>query len=142
MPSRLAEHLVARGLLSPQQAAEALRASADPGSALDDWLLEQRLLPEAALLHALAEVSGVRGVHLPDYEPNLEMAALVPAKIAERLKVVPLSVEASTLHVASAYPIHKSELDEVGFLLGKGLVFWVCPRIRVREWMAKSPSAL
>ncbi|MFN0063601.1 MAG: FrgA protein [Myxococcaceae bacterium] len=137
MPSRLAEHLVARGLLNAQHAAEALRLHAEGGLAFDDVVLQNRWLPEASLLHALAEISGVRSVNLTEFEPNVEMAALLPAKIAERLGVVPLSLDSNTLHIASAFPIHRAELDEIGFLLSKGIVFWIAPRIRVRSWMAK-----
>ncbi|MBN9688116.1 MULTISPECIES: FrgA protein [unclassified Corallococcus] len=135
MPSRLAQHLVSRALLSQEQAGELLRQHQAQGGHLDTALLE-RGIPEADVLAMLGEVSGFRPVNLVDFEPNLEVASFIPPKIAERLSVVPLSLDGNTLHVACAYPVPKKELDEVGFLLGRPLELWVAIELRVREWIA------
>ena len=106
------------------------------GGALDTALLERSLLPEPALLEALAESAGLRAVNLPDFEPNAEVATLIPANVAERLCVAPLSVDGDTLHVVSAYPVPREEVQEVAFLLGKQLELWVAVEARVRQWIA------
>lgn len=135
MPSRLAQHLVARGLLSTEKVNEALRRMATAGGTLDTALLEMGALQEADLLQAASETSGLRSVNLAEFEPNTEVASLIPPKIAERLCVVPLSVDGAMLHVACAYPVPKAELDEVGFLLGKQLSLWIALEVRVRDWI-------
>ncbi|TSC33612.1 FrgA protein [Corallococcus sp. Z5C101001] len=135
MPSRLAQHLVSRALLTQEQAGELLRQHQAQGGHLDTALLE-RGLSEQDVLALLGEVSGFRPVNLVDFEPNLEVASFIPPKIAERLSVVPLSLDGNTLHVACAYPVPKKELDEVGFLLGKPLELWVAIELRVREWIS------
>ncbi|MFB1479451.1 FrgA protein [Corallococcus sp. RDP092CA] len=135
MPSRLAQHLVSRALLTQEQAGELLRQHQAQGGHLDTALLE-RGLSEADVLAMLGEVSGFRPVNLVDFEPNLDVASFIPPKIAERLSVVPLSLDGNTLHVACAYPVPKKELDEVGFLLGKPLELWVAIELRVREWIS------
>jgi HEAT repeat protein len=136
MPSQLAHTLVAQGLLSRDKAEEALRQQAALGGALDTLLLERRLLPEPQVLQALGDASGVRPVNLADFEPNADVASFIPPKIAERLCVVPLSLDGATLHVACGYPVPKKELEEVGFLLGKPLELWVATEVRVREWIS------
>ncbi|WP_223642456.1 FrgA protein [Corallococcus sp. EGB] len=135
MPSRLAQHLVSRALLTQEQAGELLRQHQALGGHLDTALLE-RGLSEADVLAMLGEASGFRPVNLVDFEPNLDVASFIPPKIAERLSVVPLSLDGNTLHVACAYPVPKKELDEVGFLLGKPLELWVAIELRVREWIS------
>ncbi|NOJ99085.1 FrgA protein, partial [Corallococcus coralloides] len=135
MPSRLAQHLVSRALLTQEQAGDLLRQHQAQGGHLDTALLE-RGLSEADVLAMMGEVSGFRPVNLVDFEPNLEVASFIPPKIAERLSVVPLSLDGNTLHVACAYPVPKKELDEVGFLLGKPLELWVAIELRVREWIS------
>lgn len=136
MPSHLAHTLVAQGLLSRDKAEETLRQQAGQGGALDTLLLERRLLREPQVLQALGETSGVRPVNLADFEPNADVASFIPPKIAERLCVVPLSLDGTTLHVACGYPVPKKELEEVGFLLGKPLELWVATEVRVREWIS------
>lgn len=137
MPARLSQVLVSRGLLSPERASEALRQLALSGGNLDTVLLEHGWVPELPLLQALGEASGRRPVNLADFEPNLEVAQLIPPKIAERLCVAPLSVDGPVLHVACGYPIRKAELDEVAFLLGKQLDLWVAVEVRVRDWISQ-----
>ena len=125
MPARLAQHLVGKGFLPVERATEALRIQAVTGGSLDTVLLELGFVPEPTLLEAMSEVSAYRPVNLADFEPNHEVASLIPPKIAERLCVAPLSTDGPALHVACGYPVKKQELDEVAFLLGKQLELWV-----------------
>ena len=136
MPSLLAQTLIAQGLLPQDKAEEALRHQAAQGGAIDTALLERRLLSEPQVLHALGEASGLRPVNLADFEPNADVASFIPPKIADRLCVVPLSLDGTTLHVACGYPVPRKELEEVGFLLGKPLELWVATEVRVREWIS------
>jgi len=136
MPARLAQHLVSKGLLPMERANEALRIQAVTGGSLDTVLLELGALQEPALLEAMGEVSAYRPVNLADFEPNAEVAALIPPKIAERLCMAPLSTDGTALHVACGYPVKKAELDEVAFLLGKHLELWVGIEARIRDWIS------
>ncbi|MCP3105580.1 FrgA protein, partial [Myxococcus sp. K15C18031901] len=136
MPARLAQLLVSRLLLSQEKAGELLRHQQAQGVHLDTVLLEQGLFSEADVLSLLGEVSDFRPVNLVDFEPNADVATFIPPKIAERLCVVPLSLDGQTLHVACSYPVAKKELDEVGFLLGKPLELWVGTEVRIREWIS------
>ena len=113
-----------------------MRQQQAKGGLIDTVLLETGRLREADLLNLLGEASGFRPVNLADFEPNAEVATLIPPKIAERLCVVPLSLDGNTLHVACGFPVPRKELDEVGFLLGKPLELWVATEVRVREWIA------
>ncbi|HEY0092782.1 MAG TPA: FrgA protein, partial [Archangium sp.] len=113
-----------------------MRHQTAQGGSIDTALMERRLLPEPQVLHALGEASGLRPVNLADFEPNADVASFIPPKIADRLCVVPLSLDGSTLHVACGYPVPKKELEEVGFLLGKPLELWVATEVRVREWIS------
>ncbi|AKJ00731.1 FrgA [Archangium gephyra] len=113
-----------------------MRHQTAQGGSIDTALMERRLLPEPQVLHALGEASGLRPVNLADFEPNADVASFIPPKIADRLCVVPLSLDGTTLHVACGYPVPKKELEEVGFLLGRPLELWVATEVRVREWIS------
>lgn len=135
MTARLEDVLVSRGLLSTERAAEALRDHALGGGQLDTVLLELGGLSERELLSALAEAADVQPLHLADYEPNVAVAVELPADIAERLEVVPVSVEGTTLHVASAFPVPELELQALGTLRQRPIVPWVAVSARVRDWL-------
>jgi hypothetical protein len=135
MTARLEDVLVSRGLLSPERVAEALRDHALGGGQLDTVLLELGGLSEQELLSVLAEAADVQPLHLGDYEPNRALAEELPSDIAERLEVVPISVEGTTLHVASAFPVPELELQALGTLRQRRIVPWVAVSARVRDWL-------
>ncbi len=136
MPARLAQHLVARGLLPAQTIDAAQRHQAAHGGSLDTALLELGGVAEAGMLQALADVSELRPVNLADFEPNPEMARFIPANVAQRLGSVPLSEAAGTLHVACTYPPPTRDLQDVSVLLGRKLELWIALEARVQEWIA------
>lgn len=134
MPQRLAQHLIARGLLPARVVDEALRRLGREGGSLDTVLLEMGAVSEVGILQAISDVSGVRLVNLADFEPNAEAGPLMPFKMARQLNVVPLSVDGAALHIACAYPLQQTQLKDVGFLLGRKLELWVALECRVRDW--------
>lgn len=137
MPHRLAQHLISRGLMPAAKVDEALQRLTGTDATIDSLLLETGQVSEAGILQAMADVSGVRMVNLCDFEPNKPASHELPLKIAQRLGVVPLSVEGNTLHLAVGYPVPHTQLKEVGFLLGKQLELWVSVEARRRDWMAQ-----
>lgn len=136
MSSRLAQVLSERGVLPAAAIDEALRHQTVTGGGLDTALLERGVIDEAALAPALAEATGLSAINLVDFEPNRDLAGLIPPKIADRLRVVPLSLDGNVLHVACTDPVPQAELNEVGFLLGKELALWIAPEVRVRDWIS------
>lgn len=136
MPVRLAQHLVQKGLLPREKVDEAVRRQTVSGGCLDTVLLEQGAIAEPGMLQALADVSGLRPVNLADFEPNHEVAHLVPYAVANRIGIIPLSVDGNALHVASVYPPQSREIVEVGLLLGKNVETWIGIETRVRDWIS------
>ncbi len=136
MPARLAQYLIAKGLVSAERIESTLEQHALEGGKLDSAILEEGLLSEAQALEALGDVSGQRPVNLGEFEINFAVRALIPQKIADRLCITPLSLDNGLLHVACSYPVPARELREVGFLLGRELELWVALEVRVRQWLA------
>jgi len=136
MPQRLAQHLIARGLLKASTVDEAMRRMAKNGGSLDTNLLEMTVISEAGILQAISDASGVRLVNLADFEPNPDAGPLMPFKMAKQLGVVPLSVDGIALHIACTYPIPQNQLKDVGFLLGRKLELWVSLEARVKNWQS------
>lgn len=136
MSQRLAQHLIAKGLLPARVVDEALKRAATDDCTLDTVLLELGMVSEPNLLQAVSDVAGIRLVNLADFEPNRSAAAHLPFGLAQQLNVVPLSLEGTALHLASAYPIAKAKLKNLGFVLGRRIELWVALECRVRAWQA------
>jgi hypothetical protein len=135
MPQRLADHLVARGLLTPDQAASLLEAHRGVGTSFDTHLLEQTSLRESELLRAISEVSGQRAIDLWELQANQAVASFIPPKVADRFGLVPLAGGRESLHIACIYPSPARQLDEISFLLDKRLELWLSLEVRIREWI-------
>ncbi|MGC4122582.1 MAG: hypothetical protein QM765_50035 [Myxococcales bacterium] len=123
MSLELAGLFVTSGKVSPSVIDDALRRQVLAGGSFDTALLEAgAAIREADCLRFLERASalpGIDGPHLFEADPGA--AALLPAKLAERHCLLPLRGEGKLLHVAVPFPISKTMLEEIGFLLGREL---------------------
>jgi type II secretory ATPase GspE/PulE/Tfp pilus assembly ATPase PilB-like protein len=100
--AHLGEALMARGLIAPEQLAQAL-ASQDHGEShrlLGRLLVERGLITEEALDTTLAEWLSLWVVDPRELVPEAEALQRVPQALAEREGVLPLMVRGDTLVVA------------------------------------------
>jgi Type II secretion system (T2SS), protein E, N-terminal domain len=136
--AKLGQLLVARGWITVQQLTRALKNQNVAGGRLGTCLLEMDALSEELLLKGLSEQLGVpaagadelRGV--PD-----EVLALVPEKLARRLRAVPFRVEGGRLDLALMDPRNLSAQDEIAFASGKRVKVFVAGEIRILEALEK-----
>ncbi len=69
------------------------------------------------ILHVMANALGTEVVGLKDREISADLLKLVPAKIAQMYKCVPVGLSGGTLQVAMANPLDPARADEVQFAL-------------------------
>src|SRR5665213_1515848 len=67
------------------------------------------------ILHAMASALGTEVVQLKDREISAEVLKLIPAKIAQMYKCLPLAMTNGTLQVALADPLDPAKADEIHF---------------------------
>ncbi len=104
---RLGELLVARGMISTTQLADALEEGERVGARLGQVLTHGGVVREDDVLRVLSEHFGLPLIDLTRHEPDREALALIPEAVQRQLRCVPLSTDGRTLHVAVA-----DELDE------------------------------
>ncbi|WP_404367118.1 hypothetical protein ACIHQR_00535 [Corallococcus coralloides] len=126
MKKRLGDILLARGVVDALQLQSALAYQRKWGVALGQVVVDQRFCTAEAVLSALAAQSGVEAVDL-DAEPlDASLARLIPGKVAEAHRVVPLRLEGQgtreVLVVALAAPASLATLDVVKSVSGKARV--------------------
>ena len=134
MGQRLGDLLIERGLLTPSQLKTALRTQEFFGGHLGSILIELGFLDERTLGETLARSAGVRYappdilVDIPD-----EVIRVVPAKVAERHKAIPVRIQDKRLHLAMLNPRDLLSLDEIAYLTGMVVVPYVAPEYRIYE---------
>ncbi|MCY1041097.1 general secretion pathway protein GspE [Corallococcus sp. bb12-1] len=127
MKKRLGDILLARGVVDAMQLQSALAYQRKWGVALGQVVVDQRFCTAEAVLSALAAQSGVAAVDLDAQPLDLALAKLIPVKVAEAHRVVPLRLEGHgprdmALVVAIAAPASLAALDVVKSVSGKARV--------------------
>lgn len=131
---KLGDILIARGLITSQQAAEAMADQKRLGKRLGRILVEKAWVSEKEMLLALSEQSSIPFVQLRSglYDP--ELVALLPKPVAQRLHVLPLFRVRNVLSLACADPHAIPSFNEVE----ERLKYHVSPVLASKEDILKT----
>jgi len=119
MAIRLGELLIKENLLTQAQLEEALQAQVIFGGTLGTILIEMGLISENVLAEVLAKL-----LNIPCLKPNqLEnipdhVINIISTELAEKHKVVPVSVNGKKLTLAMESPHDLKSIDEISFRTG------------------------
>ncbi|MEM9714090.1 MAG: PilT/PilU family type 4a pilus ATPase, partial [Actinomycetota bacterium] len=98
------ELLVERKVLSRDQMITALAEESRRGVPLSALLLQDGIVAEKDLIAAVAQQVGVPFADLAAQAPRPDLVGVIPAQLAQELKVVPLDLHGDTLLVAMEDP--------------------------------------
>ena len=116
--SRIGELLLKQGVISSSDLSVATNRLRETGGALTTWIVKLCGVPEAELLTVLQEE-----YHLPVVDPAAldiapEVIDVLPAVLANKYHIVPVSLSRTTLTLAMADPSNLVAINEVKFLTG------------------------
>ncbi len=117
-PSRLGEQLIAEGIITPDQLAEALAKQQTTGRRLGANLVDMGAISSASLVHALAKRLDAQGCVLRHGLIDPKVAKCIPKEEAERLAVLPMFKVRDELTVAMTEPQSIPTLDRLAQLTG------------------------
>jgi type IV pilus assembly protein PilB len=115
---KLGEQLVADGVISAEQLAEALAKQQSTGRRLGISLMETGAISSSVLVNALSAKLGVKGCVLRHGLIDPKVAKCIPKEEAERLKALPLFKVRDQLTVAMVEPQSVPTLDRLAHLTG------------------------
>ncbi len=101
---RLGDVLVAENLVTPAQVSAALNLQQASGRKLGSILVEQGLLDQRVLTHALARQLGLPTIDLRQERPDDDALELVDEETARRYEMVPMRIVDGVLDVAVVNP--------------------------------------
>jgi len=132
MAAKLGEMLVNSGILNQKQLDEALKNHLIFGGRIGTNLIELGYLNEEELARFLSEKLGVpcidpaRISEIPE-----EVIKIIPANVAKKYGVIPLSVEKKKLTLLMADPSDFSAIDELSFITGFIIKPVIIPEVRL-----------
>jgi len=109
------------GIVGEDQLLDALQKQANTGVRLGEILISERIITEIKLAEALSTQLQIPMVKLTRYQPMKEAINQVPRNVAERLRLVPLSITDGSIFVVMSDPLDILAQDEVRMLTGLDL---------------------
>ncbi|MES1244117.1 MAG: type IV-A pilus assembly ATPase PilB [Acidobacteriota bacterium] len=117
-PDKLGEMLVRSGKINQAQLQEALGYQKDQGGRLGTNLVKLGYLNERQLVEALAEQFKVPSVDLNNMEIDEAVVKIIPADIARKYTIFPVTKAGATVTVAMIDPTNVFAMDDVKFMTG------------------------
>jgi hypothetical protein len=130
---RLAELLVRRGAITPDQLAAAAAEYRQRGGRFCAVLLRLGVVSDEDLAACFNEEYRIPLIDVTTVEPTPEALRLVPYELARRHEILPIGVTRSTLTVATSDPSNLDGRNEVRFHSGCDLTVTVAPSRLLRE---------
>jgi hypothetical protein len=119
MALKIGELLLQRGLISREQLDRALAAQRRWGTRVGVALVRLGFLEEGVLISSLAEQLGIAAAPATAMDRVApDVIARVPAQVARKHKLIPISVQDDVVHVCLADPQNLIRIDAIAFTLG------------------------
>jgi type IV pilus assembly protein PilB len=115
---RLGALLLESGLISQAQLDNALTVQKQTGERLGKTLVNLGYITEHAIIEVLEFQLGVPHIELSTMAVDPEIAACIPAALAERYQIVPLKKEGKKITLAMVDPTNFYAIDDVRIITG------------------------
>jgi type IV pilus assembly protein PilB len=115
---KFGELLIRTGKIDQQQLQEALAYQKEQGGRLGTALVKLTYITEDQLVDALSQHFGVPSVDLTEIEIDEVVVKIIPADIARKYTIVPVSKAGATVTVAMLDPSNVFAMDDVKFMTG------------------------
>ncbi|MCG3150062.1 MAG: Type II secretion system protein E [Verrucomicrobiae bacterium] len=110
---RIADLLIADGLLSQKQLSEAQETQKKQGGRLLKLLTERQFVTENDLMVAMARTLNTPPITLTKMHPASDITELIPKDMAQMYKLVPVARLGKKLYVVMADPLNVLALDDI-----------------------------
>ena len=118
MSLKIGDMLLKAGLISGEQLDKALAEQKGSGSRLGSILVKQGFISEDEIVQFLSKQFNVPAVNLREYKIDPSLIKLVPAQIAQKYGILPLSRLGRVLTIAAVNPNDALALEDIKFSTG------------------------
>jgi type IV pilus assembly protein PilB len=119
---RLGEQLVADGMITREQLAEALERQRQTGAFIGEAIVALGFVKSSTMGHYLQGVTGFPYVDITECPVDEQLARSIPEHLARRKVLLPFAEQDDAIHVAMADPLDLSAVDDLVTRLGRRIV--------------------
>jgi len=125
--------LVAEGLVSAEQLAEAMRLAGASGKKVHDEVVRLGYAPGDKVMRVLAKAHRMRFVDLTALTVPAEVVALLPESVARENTIFALAENGGTLRIATSDPTDIDTQEKLRFILNREVEMALAPRDQIVE---------
>ncbi|MFC1621013.1 GspE/PulE family protein [Candidatus Omnitrophota bacterium] len=118
LKERLTEILIKNKVITDAQLKKALKIQKQKGGLLKNILVNLGFASERDLMAALSQGLGIPPIALSRFKIDPEILKLVPAEVAKKYQIVPVSKVGNILTIATADPLNVFAIDDIRSLTG------------------------
>ena len=135
---QLGELLIESKMITPQQLEEALKTQKEKGGLVGQVLIQLGFTTEEAIAQALTTQYGFPYLPLAGYEIDVEIAKIIPEKIARGYSLIAIDRVGMILTVGMADPLNAKALQEIEAITDLKIQVYVCTTTEVNEAIARA----
>ncbi|MFH1441438.1 MAG: hypothetical protein ABIH18_05315 [Candidatus Omnitrophota bacterium] len=115
---QLGQLLIEQGSLTEEQLNKGLALQKEKGGLIGELLVELGFLTEEDIAQALTALYGFPFLPLANYEINIDVIKVVPARVVRLYCLIPIDKFANNLTIAMANPLNIQAIEDVEMLSG------------------------
>ncbi len=125
--------LIQRGIISPEQLAEAKRLAAEKKDKIADCLVRLGYATSEEVMLAIAQEHGLQYVDLKEVAIPSNVIELVPESVARENIILPMAEDEDSLQVIVSDPLDLATFDKLRFILNRKIDIALAPRDQISE---------
>ena len=133
MANAFSQILVAEGIVSAEQLAEAVRIAGTSGKQEHDEGVRLGYAPGEKVMKALAKAHRLKFVNLADIAVTEEVIDLLPESVARENTIFPLSESGGSLRIATCDPTDMDAQEKLRFILNRDIEMALAVREQIVE---------
>jgi type IV pilus assembly protein PilB len=133
MPDAFSTILLAEGIVSAEQLAEATRIAGGSGKKVHDEVVRLGYAPGEKVMKALAKAHRLKFVNLAEIQVPPEVIELLPESVARENTIFPLAEAGGTLRVATCDPTDIDTQEKLRFILNRDVEMALAVREQIVE---------
>lgn len=138
MSTKLGELLVKANIITQEQVEQAISVQAQEGWRLGYALIKLGFVQEDEITQFLSKQYGVPAINLSNMQIDNTIVKLVPADVARKYLVMPISRQGATLTLAMTDPTNVFAMDDVKFMTGYNVEPVVASEMAISDAIEKS----
>ena len=133
----LGELLLDRGLITQAQMDQGLELQRVRGGLIGEILVELEFVKEDDIAQALTAQYGFPYLPLSNYDVDLEITSIIPARVARQYLLVPIDKIGNNLTLAMSNPLNVQAIEDVELLSGCSVQTFVSTTSDIKKAIEK-----